>query len=67
MFCFALVGHPSVIHITLKISRLVFQIRAKSKSNTHCASYIVDEPTADRTDKLENGSLSSVFTVNERG
>ena len=37
----------------LKISRLVFQIRAKSEK--HCASYIVDELTADRTDKLENG------------
>ena len=46
---------------------VVFQIRAKSKTNTHCASYIVDEPTADRTDMLENDCLSSVSTVNEKG
>ena len=30
------------------------------KSNTHCASYIVDELTADHTDKLENGRQFSV-------
>ena len=30
------------------------------KSNTHCASYIVHELTADHTDKLENGCQFSV-------
>ena len=29
-------------------------------SNTHCASYVVDELTADHTDKLENGCQFSV-------
>ena len=32
------------------------------KSNNHCASYIVNELTADHTDKLENGSQFSVHS-----
>ena len=36
----------------------MFEIRPKP--NTHCASYIVDELTADRTDMLENGRQFSV-------
>ena len=49
-----------MVCLSHKISRLMFQIRAKT--NTHCASYIVDEVIADRTDKLENGCQFSVYS-----
>ena len=42
-----------VIYGRFVTKNLVFQIRGKN--NTQCASYIVNEITADRTDKLENG------------
>ena len=35
-----------------------------AKTNTHCASYIVDELTADRTDKLDNGCQFSFNSKN---
>ena len=43
----------------------MFQIRAET--NTHCASYIVDELTADRTDKLDNGCQFSVNVQQIKG
>ena len=45
-----------------KVSRLVFQNRAKTEK--HCVSYIEDERTADCTDKLIMAASSLFNTVN---